>query len=359
MKIPIKELLIRAVFLSLWGLSLLFPETVSDAVKCFIDPITLLIIGSAIAAGAGGAQVGHGIGQRKKAKAELERLNKSAPDLNAPITTPAEYFQAYKDAYNQDVMNRQLESIRTGLAGSTEALAGAGGRALLGGIGAASQQASRQSQNVADAQIKQQLEALQNLALAQERTRGLQEDRLGMREKRYQTQLTNAQAGVNAATQNIMSGIGQIGGAGMNLATAAGGMKGTGSPTTTGVGGKTAPPTGGSATSTRTSYQFPNPTINKVDTSRFDLQGQMPARFRNPRPFSVKGGGTITKTPGEFSHKKNPIDLMQGGKKIGEATGGEYIFNPKQMSNIKRYVSQGDKSKLHSYVRSLIKKFEG
>ena len=374
MKIPIKELLIRSVFLSLWGLSLLFPETTSDSVKYAIEPMTALLIGSIIAGGAGAAQIGHGIGQRKKAKTELDRLNKSAPDLNAPITTPAEYFQAYKDAYNQDVMNRQLESIRTGLAGTTEALAGAGGRTLLGGIGAASQQASRQSQNVADAQIRQQLEALQNLASAQERTRGMQENRLGMREQRYQTQLANAQAGVNAATQNIMSGIGQIGGAGVNIAM--GGLKGNGSSTTPVVGGKTAAATGGSTTSIRTSPQFNNPTITKrispqfnnptitkVDTSAFDLQGQMPSRYRNMRLgynwLDYKKGGSVMKTPGDFSHKNNPIDLMQGGKKIGEATGGEYIFNPKQMSNIKRYVSQGDKSKLHSYVRSLIKKFEG
>jgi hypothetical protein len=350
MKIPIKELLIRSVFLSLWGLSLLFPKTTSDSVKYAIEPMTALLIGSLIAGGAGAAQIGQGIGQRKKAKTELDRLNRSAPDLNAPITTPAEYFQAYKDAYNQDVMNRQLESIRTGLAGTTEALAGAGGRALLGGIGAASQQASRQSQNVADAQIRQQLEALQNLASAQERTRGMQENRLGMREQRYQTQLANAQAGFNAATQNIMSGIGQIGGAGMNLAA--------GGSTTPGVGGKTNAATGGSTTSIRTSPQFANPTITKVNTSPFDLQGQMPSRYRNMR-LDYKKGGSVMKTPGDFSHKNNPIDLMQGGKKIGEATGGEYIFNPKQMSNIKRYVSQGDKSKLHSYVRSLIKKFEG
>ena len=356
MKIPIKELLIRSVFLSLWGLSLLFPKTTSDSVKYAIEPMTALLIGSLIAGGAGAAQLGHGIGQRKKAKTELDRLNRSAPDLNGPITTPAEYFQAYKDAYNQDVMNRQLESIRTGLAGTTEALAGAGGRALLGGIGAASQQASRQSQNVADAQIRQQLEALQNLASAQERTRGMQENRLGMREQRYQTQLANAQAGFNAATQNIMSGIGQIGGAGMNLA--AGGLKGIGGSTTPGVGGKTNAATGGSTTSIRTSPQFANPTITKVNTSPFDLQGQMPSRYRNMR-LDYKKGGSVMKTPGDFSHKNNPIDLMQGGKKIGEATGGEYIFNPKQMSNIKRYVSQGDKSKLHSYVRSLIKKFEG
>jgi len=350
MKIPIKELLIRSVFLSLWGLSLLFPKTTSDSVKYAIEPMTALLIGSLIAGGAGAAQIGQGIGQRKKAKTELDRLNRSAPDLNAPITTPAEYFQAYKDAYNQDVMNRQLESIRTGLAGTTEALAGAGGRALLGGIGAASQQASRQSQNVADAQIRQQLEVLQNLASAQERTRGMQENRLGMREQRYQTQLANAQAGFNAATKNIKSGIGQIGGAGMNLAA--------GDSTTPGVGGKTNAATGGSTTSIRTSPQFANPTITKVNTSPFDLQGQMPSRYRNMR-LDYKKGGSVMKTPGDFSHKNNPIDLMQGGKKIGEATGGEYIFNPKQMSNIKRYVSQGDKSKLHSYVRSLIKKFEG
>ena len=93
----------------------MFPPPTTNNVKHAIDPVTLLLIGSAIAGGAGAAQIGHGIGQRKKAKAELERLSKSAPDLNAPITTPAEYFQAYKDAYNQDVMNRQLQSIRTGL----------------------------------------------------------------------------------------------------------------------------------------------------------------------------------------------------------------------------------------------------
>lgn len=355
MKKPIKELLIRGIFLSLWGLSLMSPTPTANNVKHAVDPVTLLLIGSAIAGGAGAAQTAHGIGQRKKAKAELERIRKTEPDLNAPITTPAEYFQAYKDAYNQDVMNRQLESIRTGLAGTTEALAGAGGRTLLGGIGAASQQASRQSQNVADAQIKQQLDALQNLAAAQERTRGLKENRLGMREQRYQTQLANAQAGFNAATQNIMSGIGQIGGAGINIASA--GLKGpSGGAATTPTAGKSSVPIGGSTTSIRTS-QFETPTINRVNTSQFDLQGQMPSIYRT---MSLYGkDGAVVKTPGAFSHKKNPIDLMQGGNKIGEATGGEYIFNPKQMSNIKRYVSQGDKAKLHSYVRSLIKKFEG
>ena len=67
--------------------------------------------------------------------------------------------------------------------------------------------------------------------------------------------------------------------------------------------------------------------------------------------------GAVVKTPGNFSHAKNPIDIVKSGAKIGEMTGGEYIFNPKQMEKIKTFVATDDKSKLHSYVKSLIKKF--
>ena len=67
--------------------------------------------------------------------------------------------------------------------------------------------------------------------------------------------------------------------------------------------------------------------------------------------------GAVIKTPGSFSHNKNPIDIVKSGAKIGEMTGGEYIFNPKQMEKIKTFVATDDKSKLHSYVKSLIKKF--
>lgn len=72
----------------------------------------------------------------------------------------------------------------------------------------------------------------------------------------------------------------------------------------------------------------------------------------------MKDGGKIKKTPGEFSHKTNPIDVVKDGVKIAEMTGGEYIFNPKQMAAIKSLVSTDDKSKLHSYMKSIIRKFE-
>lgn len=272
------------------------------------------LIGPIIGTLAGAGQAIYGAVQAKKTKKEIERLQKEAPDLNAPISTPSEYFKAYKEAYDQDIMNRQMESIKSGLAGTTEALAGAGGRALLGGIGAATQQAQRQTQGIADIQQQRQAEALQGLAAAQERTRGLQEDRLGMRERRFQGQMENAQAARDAAIQNIAGGLSNIA-----SAWSYGSGKKSG-----GGGGNTLP-----------------------ETEKF---------LKN---FDTKEkGGKVMKTPGEFSHKTNPIDIMRNGKKIAEATGGEYIFNPKQMSNIKKYVATDDKSKLHSYVKALIKRFE-
>jgi gas vesicle protein len=281
------------------------------------------VIGGIIGGIAGLGQAIYGGIQANKAKKEMERIQKTAPDLNAPISTPSEYFKAYKEAYDQDIMNRQMESIKSGLAGTTEALAGAGGRALLGGIGAATQQAQRQTQGIADIQQQRQAEALQGLAAAQERTRGLQENRLGMKEARFQNQLQMAQGARDAAVQTIAGGIGNIGSAAIY------GFDDTD------FGG----------------YNNPDPTRQGFSKKARDLR-------KADRLAAMEEGGKVMKTPGEFSHKTNPIDIMRNGKKIAEATGGEYIFNPKQMSNIKKYVATDDKSKLHNYVKALIKRFE-
>lgn len=57
-------------------------------------------------------------------------------------------------------------------------------------------------------------------------------------------------------------------------------------------------------------------------------------------------GGMMT--GGKFSHKSNPIDIIQKGEKIGEMTGGEVILNPKQQAAV---ASQSP------YFRQLLKKF--
>jgi hypothetical protein len=52
-------------------------------------------------------------------------------------------------------------------------------------------------------------------------------------------------------------------------------------------------------------------------------------------PFLSAEEGAVVKTPGEFSHSKNPIDMVaKNGEKIGEVTGGEYIINPEQSDQI-------------------------
>lgn len=60
-------------------------------------------------------------------------------------------------------------------------------------------------------------------------------------------------------------------------------------------------------------------------------------------------GGQVKKTPGEFSHATNPINVMQKGAKIGELTGGEYVINPEQA----RKIAQQSK-----FAKMLFRKFD-
>ena len=63
-------------------------------------------------------------------------------------------------------------------------------------------------------------------------------------------------------------------------------------------------------------------------------------------PFMKKQGGMMT--DGEFNHDTNPIDIVQDGVKVGEATGQEVILNPKQAASI---------AKESSFARKLFKRF--
>lgn len=78
----------------------------------------------------------------------------------------------------------------------------------------------------------------------------------------------------------------------------------------------------------------------------------------DPSSFGFAEGGTLVQeTPGPFSHKINPIDIMRDGAKIGEMTGGETILNPEQTGKIETLASKGN-SDLHRYVRKLFTKFD-
>lgn len=255
----------------------------------------------AIAQGVMGAgQAAYGIYQANKASKEMDRLRASAPSLE----TPGEYFQAYKQAADQSIMERQMESVNKQLAGGAQALGAAGGRALLGGLGAMTQGAQETQMNIADMQSQRQQQALQALAGAQGQT-------MQMKEGRYQQEMGAAAAARDAGLQNIAGGLGAIGSA-ATMGLAAG---------------------------------YDNNQSNQLAKNL-------------KRAMSVLEDGGVVKTPGQFSHAKNPIDIVKNGAKIGEMTGGEYVFNPSQMSKIKNHVASGDKEALHKYVKGLIKKFE-
>ena len=62
----------------------------------------------------------------------------------------------------------------------------------------------------------------------------------------------------------------------------------------------------------------------------------------NPDDFNVGG---VMKTPGEFNHDTNPIDVMRGGAKIAEMTGGEFVINPDQAAGMEAAYAKAKKNK--------------
>lgn len=87
--------------------------------------------------------------------------------------------------------------------------------------------------------------------------------------------------------------------------------------------------------------------LNPMATGDYDAGNYF---FRN-------NGGFINKTPGVFSHEKNPIDIVAKGNKIGEMTGGEYILNPSQAAKMQSLAGSQKKEALQRYVKTLFNKF--
>ena len=74
---------------------------------------------------------------------------------------------------------------------------------------------------------------------------------------------------------------------------------------------------------------------------------------------SAEKGGYVGKeggvTEGEFSHEKNPIDMVnEEGDKVGEVTGGEFVFNDDQSATIKDLVESNKPKQLINFMRDLL-----
>jgi len=63
-------------------------------------------------------------------------------------------------------------------------------------------------------------------------------------------------------------------------------------------------------------------------------------------------------TPGEFDHNSNPIDMVQDGEKIGEATGGELILPPDDVKAVRLALEDGDKDAAFKLMEDLVAKYD-
>lgn len=311
----------------------------------------LLSMGSMAATGGqaqaalGAAQTLYGITQLPKARAEMERARASAPSLE----TPSQFYENYKNAYDSELARMQSDAIQQNLATSVQALQGAGGRALVGGLGAATMGAQRGQQQMLAGERAARLQAGQQLATAQERA-------IGRQEARSQRDMAYANQAYQAALGNVGGGIGAMG-KGLMFAgqgtQGVGGVGGTGK-TATGMGSNVGKTLGDMEEeydiedySSSQNQNVGDPAINYMRSQGINVGGKNEINYDNPPFFSGENGGMMTK--GAFNHNTNPIDLVQNGEKVGEATGGEYIINPTQAKKI---------SKESSFAKKLFKRFE-
>lgn len=234
----------------------------------------------------GGAVQGvAGIGQTIYGMGQAKKANAAMNRLlaDAPeLTLPSAYTEYAQKAMDKSALRAQTEAINRRLSTSTDALSKAGGRALLGGLQGQVTAANTAEIAAQDAQRQREMQGLQVLG-------GAQAANQQMKEQRFQMQYGEANAAKQAALANIGGGIG----------SAAKGAMAAG-----------------------TSYdEFIKEQGGKVDNSR--------------------------KLKGEFSHESNPITMTnKNGEVVGEATGSEYIINPKQAKSI---------SKESKFFRNLLK----
>jgi len=241
---------------------------------------------------------------QKEAKAEQASLKAMMPSM----TSQEDYYNYYQkqaQLLNQSKLQNQMDQS---LAAGAKTLQSAGSRGVLGGTQGMVGQAQSTKADLTQQQGQQLLGAYEKMIGAKEMDR-----------QRILGQIGQAQQSQTAGMATMLQGLQGLGDTALSA-----GLE--------------------SAKINQGYYGDGRTPEDPVDLPR--------------KKAGFKDGGSIEKTPGEFSHEKNPIDVVQDGTKIAEMTGGEYIFNPKQMAAIKKLVASNEGNKLHSYMKSIIKKFE-
>ena len=270
-------------------------------------------LGGAIALGTGALQAGLGAYQ-------MYQGYKMGKDIKEASTArPSEYADMLKLARQADLENKRLEELNRTLATGIGAAQQAGGRAVVGALPAMVRAGDVGAQNILAQRQAAQMAALQQAAGGAERE-------ISREMAREQQQRAAAQAAIEGGLQNIA---GAAGGIGKAAVLGSFDMKKEQRP---------------DVASPLSEQEIASLTFQENGLNQEQIDTLL--RARDLGILGFKDGGMMT--GGKFSHKTNPIDIVQKGKKVGEMTGGEVILNPAQQKKL---------SKESAYFRSLLKKF--
>lgn len=226
------------------------------------------------------------------------------------------------------------------------ALKSGGAKALLGGLGASQRQAAQSRMGIEAGAQQRQQQALANYAGQQQR---VQDANTLMAQQLAQSQF-QAEQGAEQYNRQLEAQKKQALGAG--LGALAGGLA-SGLPDEINLKGLF----GGNQVGQKQTPGIVQP-VNVMSNEMLNVGTEVTglpttdyynmSPFGSPQPFpwNQRNGGMITE--GAFSHKTNPIDIMQDGAKVGEMTGGEAILNPKQQKKV---------AKQSPYFRKLMREF--
>jgi hypothetical protein len=310
-------------------------------------------VGGFVAAGALGAlQSALGAGQIFAGQAAASRIKE------ASTARPSEYAEMLKLARGSELETKRLEELNRSIATGINAAQSAGGRAVIGALPGMIRASDTGALQIFQDRQDRTMQALGIAAQGAERE-------IGREINREMMERGAAQAAIEGGLQNFAGGLGQIGSAAI--------YSGLGK-TAKDVAKEVSP--NSEAAMRKETMRSLNKTQrerDKIGESLVNLQGQLDedqvpllaanrskvANILAPEedefnlgsrlfqlPSQLKDGGMIT--DGKFSHKANPIDIVQKGRKVGEMTGGEVILNPEQQKKL---------SKESKYFRTLLKKF--
>jgi len=265
-----------------------------------MDPITIAALATVNLATTGYQMYMGNKEANKAAEAEKQLRDQGLPKME----TPEEYFDLYEKYKEGKASQLAIENAQMNFANVSDTLMKGGGARGAQSLLQASRQNTQDIYGIAATQEERELMGLEKLANAQMTTNQINTQNEA---NLFMNDLAGTQAAYQAGKQMQASALNQLG-------------------------------------ATATTALMGNAQMqNNLDVAN--------AKRQNP---SGKHG---MKTPGEFSHEENPIDLVQNGKKIGEATGGEYIFNPEQSEKM-RELAEAEKSPLSKYVIGLLNKFD-